>query len=332
MRRFASSRPWGRVVIAGGEFAALGPLLALRALGDDWARVELIAPSSRFDFRAAASAQAFDPREARSYDVQEIAADLELRRSRRLAVGARASAGHPARCAYVSRPARPGAVRWRAARRDRRRGAAARVCASRGTVISRALVRAGASLRRHARRPRSGREHHDRQSGAGAAGSVRGPTLSHCGGPARAAWCVVRRRCPGLPGSTRSIRTRLRRRDRSRPRRRRAAAQRHEDIGVPTNPYGFVPTDADGRVVGLRHVYAAGDVTTFRVKQSGIVTQQADRIAEVILTAGGAGIPPVRSASRPGSATVGRRASTVPARRARRTRRGDGRHTRPPHA
>jgi len=65
--------------------------------------------------------------------------------------------------------------------------------------------------------------------------------------------------------------------------------------GVPADPSGFVPTDADGRVVGLRHVYAAGDMTTFPVKQGGIATQQADRIAEVILTAGGAGIPPVRT-------------------------------------
>jgi sulfide:quinone oxidoreductase len=65
--------------------------------------------------------------------------------------------------------------------------------------------------------------------------------------------------------------------------------------GVPHKPSGFVPVDGDGRVTGLRHVYAAGDMTSFPVKQAGLATQQADRIANVILTSGGAGVPPVRT-------------------------------------
>ena len=137
----------------------------------------------------------------------------ELRRSR---PGGRGPSERRHRwCAHVSRPARPAAVRWRVAGRHRWCGAATRVCASRGTVVSRAAVRVGASLCRHDRRPRSERQHHDRQSRDGPAGSVRRQTLSRRGGPARAAWCVVRRPCPGLPGSTGSARARLGRLDRS---------------------------------------------------------------------------------------------------------------------
>jgi sulfide:quinone oxidoreductase len=52
--------------------------------------------------------------------------------------------------------------------------------------------------------------------------------------------------------------------------------------GVPTDPDGFVAVDDFSRVIGVDHVYAAGDVTTFPVKQGGIATQQADCAAEAI--------------------------------------------------
>ncbi|HKO25973.1 MAG TPA: FAD-dependent oxidoreductase, partial [Solirubrobacteraceae bacterium] len=59
--------------------------------------------------------------------------------------------------------------------------------------------------------------------------------------------------------------------------------------GVPARWWGFVPTDAEGRVEGLEGVYAAGDMTTFPVKQAGLAAQQADRIARTI--AAGLGVP-----------------------------------------
>ncbi len=52
--------------------------------------------------------------------------------------------------------------------------------------------------------------------------------------------------------------------------------------GVPASWAGFVPTDSFGRVHGLPDVYAAGDMSSFAIKQGGLATQQSDRIAQVI--------------------------------------------------
>jgi len=52
--------------------------------------------------------------------------------------------------------------------------------------------------------------------------------------------------------------------------------------GVPCDESGFVDIDEHSRVVGLERVFAAGDVTSFPVKQGGIATQQADAVAEAI--------------------------------------------------
>jgi sulfide:quinone oxidoreductase len=65
--------------------------------------------------------------------------------------------------------------------------------------------------------------------------------------------------------------------------------------GVPTSWWGFIPVDSAGEVDGLPGVYAAGDVTTFPIKQAGLATQQADRIAEGIAASLG-----VRTAGRSG--------------------------------
>jgi sulfide:quinone oxidoreductase len=62
--------------------------------------------------------------------------------------------------------------------------------------------------------------------------------------------------------------------------------------GVPADATGFIQTDAHGRVVALSHVYAAGDGTTFPVKQGGIAAQQADAVAEAIAAELGAAIEP----------------------------------------
>jgi sulfide:quinone oxidoreductase len=67
--------------------------------------------------------------------------------------------------------------------------------------------------------------------------------------------------------------------------------------GVPQTGDGFIPVDAHGRVQGIPDVFAAGDVTTFPVKQGGIATQQADAAADFI--AADAGAPVLRLPFRP---------------------------------
>jgi sulfide:quinone oxidoreductase len=52
--------------------------------------------------------------------------------------------------------------------------------------------------------------------------------------------------------------------------------------GIPQGAGGFIPTDLAGRVDGLQHVYAAGDVTWYPVKQGGVAAQQADVVAYAI--------------------------------------------------
>ena len=52
--------------------------------------------------------------------------------------------------------------------------------------------------------------------------------------------------------------------------------------GLPASPGGFVPVDDHGRVAGAPDVFAAGDATTFPLKQGGLAAQQADAAAETI--------------------------------------------------
>jgi len=67
--------------------------------------------------------------------------------------------------------------------------------------------------------------------------------------------------------------------------------------GLPHDAAGFIEVDRWGRVAGLEHVYAAGDGTTFPIKQGGLAAQQADRAA--ILIAGRAGADPGREPPSP---------------------------------
>lgn len=62
--------------------------------------------------------------------------------------------------------------------------------------------------------------------------------------------------------------------------------------GLPEGEGGFLPVDEHCRVPGVERVYAAGDATTFLLKQGGIATQQADAAAETIVAdLGGGGRP-----------------------------------------
>ena len=62
--------------------------------------------------------------------------------------------------------------------------------------------------------------------------------------------------------------------------------------GLPQTLEGFIPVDEHGRVRGIDDVYAAGDITTFPVKQGGIATQLADAAADAIAHAAGVDLRP----------------------------------------
>ena len=66
--------------------------------------------------------------------------------------------------------------------------------------------------------------------------------------------------------------------------------------GLPSDDEGFVPVDEHWRVRGVERVYAAGDATTFPVKQGGLATQQADTIAQRLASELGAEITAEQSA------------------------------------
>ena len=62
--------------------------------------------------------------------------------------------------------------------------------------------------------------------------------------------------------------------------------------GLPADAGGFIPVDEHGRVEGLDGVFAAGDVTTFPIKQGGLAAQEAVAAAEAIAARHGADLDP----------------------------------------
>ena len=62
--------------------------------------------------------------------------------------------------------------------------------------------------------------------------------------------------------------------------------------GLPTDPHGFIPVSASGKVQGLDAVYAAGDITSGAIKHGGLAAQQADIIAASIARSVGVTIEP----------------------------------------
>jgi sulfide:quinone oxidoreductase len=62
--------------------------------------------------------------------------------------------------------------------------------------------------------------------------------------------------------------------------------------GLPADVRGFVPVDRHGAVRTVEDVYAAGDVTSFPLKQGGLAAQQADAVAEAIAARAGAPVEP----------------------------------------
>ena len=65
--------------------------------------------------------------------------------------------------------------------------------------------------------------------------------------------------------------------------------------GIPADWWGFIEVDGDGRVAGIPDVYAAGDITNFPVKQAGLATQHGDLVADAIARQFGIAPPERRS-------------------------------------
>jgi sulfide:quinone oxidoreductase len=63
--------------------------------------------------------------------------------------------------------------------------------------------------------------------------------------------------------------------------------------GLPLDLLGFVPVDAHGRVAGEPGIYAAGEATSFPLRQGGLAAQQADAVAQAIAAEAGAGNDPL---------------------------------------
>jgi sulfide:quinone oxidoreductase len=316
MAAYGRSPVAGHVVVAGGGFAALEVVLALRALAGDAARISLVSPDPVFAYRPAATLEAFSAAAARAFDLRAIAADLGVRYHRTrvesvrparrrvglgsggrltydalvLATGARATVGiHGALTFRDQRDlppfrdllaeldghklkslvfAVPSGATWPlplyelallSAMRCRECGARTEL-----TVVTpepRPLAAFGVQASELVAAELADRG--VRFVGARTPASV-------CGGGA----LTVR---PGAPiNADRVVAV--------------PQLQGARITGIASNLWGFVPTDAAGRVEGMADIYAAGDTTAFPIKHGGLATQQADRIAHTI--AAGLGLTP----------------------------------------
>lgn len=321
MRDRESSLRRSRILIAGGGFAAVEAALALRALAGDRVALELLAPDPVFHYRPAATTEPFDVAPSRCYDLAAIARDLdaEYREARLEAVASsrhfvRTSSG--ARLTYdtliLASGARavtavPGAITFRdqrdiglirrlleelgagavthiafalpagaawplplyelallSAGHARERGLAIEVTVVTAEPQPLALFGEEASeLVRDLLEDRGVRF----LGGAVARSVHRDGSLTLADGRDIAADRVVA--LPELRG--------------------------RRFTGVPASRSGFVPVDAVGHVEGLEDVYAAGDLTTFPIKQGGLAAQQADTVAHAIAAGLGIRVKQVRA-------------------------------------
>lgn len=62
--------------------------------------------------------------------------------------------------------------------------------------------------------------------------------------------------------------------------------------GLPQDEHGFIAVNRFGGVLGMERVFAAGDATTFPIKQGGVATQAADSAATAIAALAGAPVDP----------------------------------------
>lgn len=314
MAASARSRPTVHVVIAGGSFAALEAALALRARPAVRTHLTLISRDSEFAYRPAATAEAFGDVPPRAYDLDAIAGDLravyrkdrlESVASRRkyvrlasgarvtydaliLAVGARARAGVPGALMFRDQRDVP---RFRRLLREVEAGTVARLLFAvppgftwplplyeLALLASSYAARCGVKTQiilvspEHAPLDVFGTEASRLVADLLARREVRFVGSCTASGVRRDGSLAVE--FDGQIEADRVVAV--------------PQLRANRVTGVPADRWGFVATDTCGQVEGLKNVYAAGDMTTCPIKQGGLATQQADRIADSIAAAVGA--------------------------------------------
>ena len=307
-----------RVLIAGGGVAALEAALALRALAEERVSVELLAPEPLFWYRPIAVAEPFDLGEVRHFDLAELAAAAGATFSpgalTGVDVGSRLvqtslSGSIPydvllVACGAVPTPAISGALTFRGpADTERIRDLLEEIVAGQvgrvafvvpwgavwslpiyelalmtaAYVAERELDHVELALVTPENEPlqlfgRAGSEAvRELLDERGIAVQTGASAIEFVGGELRLVpeGSIASDRVVALP---------------------RLRGTRID--GIPQTVEGFVPVDAHGQVHNLADVFAAGDITSFPVKQGGIAAQQADAAAEMIAANAGADLTP----------------------------------------
>ena len=302
-----------RVLVAGGGVAAMEGVLALRALGGDHVSLALLTPGAELLYRPVTVAEAFGRGQARSFKIDEILLDQGVARIRDslalvdppaqtvltgsgerldydsllVATGARQVATLPGALAFGGRDQVPA---LRALLDDLTTGAARSVAFTLAgaqdwpvPIYELALLTA-AHLREH-----GSRAHVTLVTPEERPLMLFGPAAEQAIRPMLAAAGIVLR-CSAKPA-------RVRRGELLLAGGGGIPADRVVTLPTPAGPYipglpaderGFVPVDAHGRVRGAPGVLAAGDITTFPLKQGGLAAQQADAAAAQIAHDAGA--------------------------------------------
>jgi sulfide:quinone oxidoreductase len=306
-----------RVLIAGGGVAALEAVLALRALAGDHVSLALLTPEAELQCPPVTVAEAFGRAEARSFRIDEILLDDRVERvhdslaevdpvratvltasgarlhcdSLLVATGARQTAGLRGALTFRGRPDVPA---LREILDDLVAGTARSVAFALGSghewpvpIYELALLTAD-HLREQGSRARvtlvTPEERPLALFGPAAEATI-APMLSTLG---------IVLRCCAMPAQVRRGELLLAGGG-------SICADRVITLpslsgpwipGLPADARGFIPVDAHGRVCRTPGVFAAGDVTTFPLKQGGLAAQQADAAAAQIARDAGAPVQP----------------------------------------
>jgi sulfide:quinone oxidoreductase len=322
MTKTSLPRTYGglRVLIAGGGVAGLEAMLALRELAGDLVDIELLAPEPAFWYKPLAVAEPFDAGQARHFELAGIAeaADAAFTLGQLASVDDEARIARTGRgaeisydvlvvaCGVLSRPAIAGALTFRGpADSDAFRRLL--VEAESGDVHSIAFAFPDTAawplpLYELALLTARRLEHAANDDVTLTVVTPERAPLALFGEAAtEAVRALLREHRIKLLTGSRPVRYEAGRLElvpaASLPADRVVALPRLEGtriLGIPQDADGFIATDLSGRVNGLAHTYAAGDITQFRVKQGGIATQQADAVAEAIAAQAGAAVQPHR--------------------------------------